>query len=262
MTSEQQSIYPITNERYSGKFWRAYPTLEFARTFTSAPLVLNEIFKAAVSMPIGFSKEKDNRMPMALLGIEADKNLYLSSEGAWYGRYLPAFFRGYPFCVLPDENGTQVLCMDENSGLLNEDGVGWPFFNSDGTPSERIEQTVKFFDELSSGHDQTKEICKTIQDLGLLIPWEISVVGSDGEQMTLDIMDRVDEDALNQLGSDDLHKLQSSGAMAVIYAHLISLQNLQLIERLIWLEGNRDKPDPDPGFSLTEESNRELNFDF
>lgn len=254
-----QTIFPVTYERYGQSNWTQFHSLAFAKPHTTAPIVISEIARAVIAFPFGFSREVNSRMPTALFGVEQANNLFISPEGAWYGRYLPAFFRAYPFCVLPDAEGNEILCFDESSGLLNSTGEGWAFYEGEETPSARIKETIEFLDELNKAHKLTREICDQIEALNLLIPWEISVINREGEKVVINALDRIDEEALRGLKAEELKELQSSGAIAIIYSHLFSLQNLELLERLIAFQNSTQKPDL--GFTLDDENSGELNFD-
>ena len=254
-----QTLFPVTYERYGQSNWTQFHSLAFAKSHTTAPIVISEIARAVIAFPFGFSRGENGRMPTALLGIEQANNLYISPEGAWYGRYLPAFFRAYPFCVLPDAEGNEVLCFDESSGLLNNSGEGWAFFEDEKTPSVRIKETIEFLDDLTKAHKLTKTLCEQIQDLDLLVPWELSVINKEGGKEIINILDRIDEEALRKLNADKLKELQDSGAIALVYSHLLSLQNMELLERLITFQHGEQKSDL--GFTLGDESSGELQFD-
>ena len=66
----------------------------FSRETNSIPLAAVEFFDTAREYPIAFTgKEGGAMFPIALLGVRQDENLFVSAEGKWEGRYIPAFVR-------------------------------------------------------------------------------------------------------------------------------------------------------------------------
>lgn len=127
----------ITRERYGLQYWLKHSSYTFAAGDALCPLVAQELPKAVLSLPIGFIVEGKQFMPVAVQGLAAGQNLLVTADGRWLAAYTPAPYRSYPFRMAPTEQGEQVLCIDEASGLLSE-SAGEPFFNEDGTPGKAV----------------------------------------------------------------------------------------------------------------------------
>ena len=70
-------------------------------------------------MPIAFVEQAGRFVPMAVMGLTPEHNLFVGPEGQWLGGYLPAAMRSYPFRLLRSEGSEQMtLCVDEDSGLV------------------------------------------------------------------------------------------------------------------------------------------------
>jgi hypothetical protein len=59
-------------------------------------------------------------VPVAVQGLAPGQNLFVAPDGRWLAAYTPAAYRGYPFQLAHAENGQQVLCFDEESGLITD----------------------------------------------------------------------------------------------------------------------------------------------
>ena len=88
-------IMPISRERHGTKRWKRHNGYKFAAANAVAPLVINELPRAALALPIGFIAQGDDYMPAAVLGLAPGQNLLVAPDGRWGGSYIPAFFRGY-----------------------------------------------------------------------------------------------------------------------------------------------------------------------
>src|SRR3954470_607103 len=95
-------------------------SFSYARATNCVPLACSEFSLAATQYPIVFSADKDDeRVPVALLGIRENENLFVSADGAWQAGYIPAFVRRYPFLLAArDEPRNFTICVDEAYAAL------------------------------------------------------------------------------------------------------------------------------------------------
>jgi hypothetical protein len=72
---------------------------KFAATLHAIYLTQAEIARAALDYPVVFARDNDGDIvPIALVGVETNKNLLCDSNGRWSGGYyIPAYVRRYPF---------------------------------------------------------------------------------------------------------------------------------------------------------------------
>jgi hypothetical protein len=88
----------------------------FAREVNSVPLMAAEFEPASSEYAIVFAGQDKDVMPVALLGVRDQENLYIDDKGTWNAKYVPAFVRRYPFVFSSDNSGqTFTLCVDEDS---------------------------------------------------------------------------------------------------------------------------------------------------
>jgi hypothetical protein len=222
------SVTPVTRDRHGGLRWRRPGNYAFAARRTLVPLVASELGSAAASFPIAFAQQGSMLLPVAVIGVEADVNLFIGPDGRWRGRYLPADLRGYPFRLLQAEDGRQVLCIEEDPACLSEASESQPFFTEEGKPCDALVEVLDFLGKLERSRRATAEGCKALHDSGCIQPWPITVHSGTGEQ-TLQGLFRVNERALNALSDEAFLAVRRTGGLAIAYAQLFSMQQLALL---------------------------------
>ena len=232
------SISPVSRERHAAKRWLRVQSYDFAKNDAIAPLVMVELPKAMHSFPIGFVKQVDGFLPAAVLSLEQGRNLYIGPDGKWIGGYVPASVRGYPFRIGETEDGGQLLCIDEESGLVTDGPEGEAFFDEDGSLSEEIKKVLDFLGQIYQNRAATLRLCQLLTDKKLIEPWTIRVRASDGEK-DLQGLFRVNEAALNGLDTETFDEVRRAGALPMIYCQLLSMQHMELLGRLVQAHAQR-----------------------
>ena len=227
-----QAVNSVQHARYS---WTAYSHYKFAADDAYAPLVVNEFNKASVMAPIAFSRVEGAYSPVLLMGLQPGVNLFVSVQGKWLGSYVPAFYRSHPFCMAKNQKGEALLSVHCDSEFLLDrivpGGPGKLLFMG-GEMTEDLREILTFLQRVESNRQATVEFCSRCDDLGLFIPWEVSVT-SENKKLPINGLHRIDEDRLRSITPGDAKDLLESGAMAAIYSHLGSLQ---LISQLVYLK--------------------------
>jgi len=225
-------IRPITKSEFAGRHWRRYTDYAFAANDAIVPLVMQELPKAQLTMPIGFAFKDEQAFPVAVQSLQPGTNMFVGRDGRWLGSYIPAAYRGYPFVLADTEDGKQVLCIDEESGLVS-DAQGEEFFTSTGEPSEALGNVLNFLQQVQRDRQRTLQICAVLQKHDLLQPWPIKVKLEEGaEEKNIEGLYRVDEKALNQLEYKAYREVSQAGALPLVYCQLLSMQHLQDLARL------------------------------
>jgi hypothetical protein len=223
---------PISKEQHKDAAWTPFTDYTHAMGDVLVPLMVTELTRAQQSLPIAFTRANGKVLPAAVLGVAQGKNLFVAPNGRWVEGYVPAHLRGYPFRLAHTEDGQQVLCFNEDAGLIGTEGTR--FFNDSSEPSEVLKQVLQFLQSIESARAPTERVCKAIDDAGLLTPWEIQVK-ADNEQKAMQGLLRVDEQALLALPAEQLKGLANAGALPTIYAQLMSMQNINKLQALIQL---------------------------
>jgi len=221
----------LSKKAHVGQRFKRHSNYSFASGDALAPLVQQELAKACMELPIAFVAIGDSFAPMAVQGFEPGKNLRVAPNGQWLGGYIPALYRGYPFGLFPDPAGKLALCYDADSGLINAT-EGEELFDAAGQPSQAVGNVLNFLNQLEQNRKLTQLLCHSLAEHKLLQPWPIKVQTAEGVEKTITGLLRVDEAALNQLGSSALQALQRSGALALAYMQLLSMQHVATIANL------------------------------
>lgn len=220
----------ISREQHAGKRWKRYTSYSFAAHDAVAPLVAQELPRACMHLPIGFLKTENGYQLVAVLGLQPGKNLWVSPDGRWLAGYVPAAYRGYPFALANTEDGQRVLCVREDSGLVNDD-EGELFFDEEGQPAKPIQDVLNFLQQVTANAQVTAQLCGVLEEHGLVSPWNVQVKSADGEKKVEGLF-RVDEAALNALPAEALAAVRDRGAMPLVYCQLLSMQHLHQLGRL------------------------------
>lgn len=198
----------------------------FAANTNSVILAGIEMAEAAKEYPIVFTKAGDKMIPVALMGLRNDENLFVDDEGKWDARYVPAFVRRYPFVLAQvSDAGDMAVCIDESySGLNSEDGE--KLFDDEGEYSTTLKHAIDFLGEYQRQYARTEAFVKRLEDLDLFVELTASVKLKSGQEFALAGLQVIDEKKLLQLDADKAMPLFSAGELAWVYAHLLSLGNM------------------------------------
>ncbi|WP_419253198.1 SapC family protein [Caulobacter sp. ErkDOM-YI] len=199
----------------------------FASTGTAVPLTVTEFAPAALSFPVIFAG--DDRVPLAVMGLNNGENLFVNADGSIdAGVYIPAYIRRYPFVLANDESQDRlIVCIDKGSSLLSEAGET-KLFDEKGEPTEYTQNCIKFCDDFEAERRRTDSFVQLLKDNDLFelktaIFTPTDEAGQPGQPQTVAEYYGVSEEKLNALPVEKLRELQTNGALAQIYAHLVSL---------------------------------------
>ena len=219
----------------------------FARSVNSVPLMAVEFPHAAPEYAIVFAGVKDEVMPAVILGVRANENLYLGS-GKWSAKYIPAFLRRYPFVFSTADDGkTFMLCVDEAYSGFNREGRGQRLFGEAGKPTPYVENVLKFLQEYQAQFNRTRAFCRKVKELGLLEPMQAQIAAASGERLSLGGFWAVNRAKLKALPGDKLAELAKTDELELLYLHVQSMRNFNLLrERLVLVEGSKaEAPEPE-----------------
>lgn len=230
------AIQIVTRERHLGKKWLTRRNNSFAATITTTPFAGAELAECVRRFPLAFMEQDGRHSVVALLGLLRGQNLFVAPDGRWLGPYMPAVLSGYPFRIARIKGGTLALCVDEDSGLVKELGMGeegFPFFDEEGQPHPETQKMAETLTATHRGILQMEKAAALLAELDLLAPWQLKVKVQEGEvERTIEGISRVNEAKLNALGGDELVKLRDGGALAVAYGQLLSMGNISILGTL------------------------------
>ncbi|MBD8905700.1 SapC family protein [Methylorubrum zatmanii] len=239
--SKQLLIYeravPVTRQRHGSWSVKAGTSFDFARGVNSVPLMVAEFPNAAAEYTIVFGGAADEIIPVALLGIRDNENLYVSETGAWSGTYVPAFLRRYPFVFSSDNaneaDATFTLCVDEEFAGCNDEGRGERLFDADGERTQYLQNVLGFLQAYQVQFQRTKLFVQRLQELDLLESMQAQFTLRTGQRSTLSGFSVINRDRLKALSPEKLAELMRADELELIYQHLASLRNLTPIAERI-----------------------------
>jgi hypothetical protein len=221
-----ETAVPVSHARHGNWSLGVGTTYAFCRKVNSVPLMATEFASAALEYAIVFGGTGDVVMPVTVLGVRTDENLYVTMEGVWQAKYIPAFVRRYPFVFSSrDEGKTFTLCIDEAFPGFNQGGRGERLFGDDGKPTPYVENVLKFLQQYQLEFHRTQAFCKKLKDLNLLEPMQAQINLGSGKRMALRGFSVVDRARLKTLSANILAELVQSDELELIYAHFASMRN-------------------------------------
>ena len=232
-----KSLVPVNKARHEGKKIKQVQGFGFAADFHIASIMVHEFARASSLYPVVFleDKEQDSFRPVVLMGMDAGENLFVGADGKWQASYVPAIIRRYPFALASaGEEGKYTVCIDEGSELISET-EGVPLFNEQGEPAEALENVKRYLGELQQMDAFTNEFCKYMVAHNMLTPLNMRVQQAD-QVKNINGCYVINEERLNGLSVDGFMELRDKRYLPAVYAHLLSLAQ---IERLMTLKEDR-----------------------
>ena len=230
-----ETAVPVSPARHADVSVEVGSTYAFSAGINAVPLTALEFVPASAEYAIVFTRAGESVMPAVVLGVRGDENLYLSSDGQWKAKYIPAFVRRYPFVFSTSTDGKRLtLCIDEAYPGVNREGRGQKLFGENRKPSAYVERVLKFLEEYQAHFMRTQAFCKRIEELGLLEPMQAQVVTPKGEKLSLSGFSAVNRDKLRALDGVALASLAKTDELELLYLHLSSMRNFNDVkDRLI-----------------------------
>ncbi len=204
----------------------------FAAKTNSVALTGVEFTEACKEYPIVFAQVGERKVPVTLLGLRDDENLYVNAEGKWDDCYIPAFVRRYPFVLAESEDDQFVVCIDESSNAFNAKD-GQPLFDNDGVNTPFLDGALNFLNAYQAQMKRTEGFVKQLEALGMFTEMSAKTELADGRKFLFNGLYVIDEQKLLTLKEKKAAELIKSGEAGWIYAHLISLSNMsRLVDRI------------------------------
>jgi len=166
-----------------------------------------------------------------LMGLHEGTNTFFDEKGTIRDSniYLPAYLRRYPFMLarLREDSDELSLCFDPTSGAVGEFEDGEPLFDGD-QPSDATKAVLQFCEQFETAGQRTAAFIQELKTSDLLMDGEVAIQPEGAPQPFVYRGFRmVDEEKLRELRGDELRKMNQSGLLALIYAHLFSLSQIR-----------------------------------
>jgi len=225
---------PVLLDRAAHRNRRIRPggSFAFARRTNALYLAAAEFAEACKDYAIVFTRGSEGVTPAAMLGLRSRENLFITPEGDWDGRYIPAIVRRYPFVLAALPGQQLAVCIDEACEGLNEQ-EGEPLFDAQGQDTPFLRNALDFLAACQREHLRTEAFCRRLDEAGLLTAMNARADLVDGRSFSVEGLLVVDEKKLLALPDASALALFRSGELNLVAMHLLSLSNLQrLVDRL------------------------------
>jgi hypothetical protein len=225
------NVAPVNRSTHRKVSVRQTSSFAFARDVNSVPIVDAEFARVCVEMPIVFARTETGLVSLALLGTQKDRNAFVDADNHWSGRYVPAFFRRYPFIFAVQPNSDQMtLCIDEAYEGLNSEDRGERMFDGEGKETSYLRNVLRFVEEYQATFARTQAFCDRLDAAGLLEEARIDYTLADGKAGRVTGFLRISGQKFRALDDADVLTMFRSGDLDMIQMHILSMQQ---VERLV-----------------------------
>ena len=230
-----KQIVPLTYEKHGGLRLTDQTDFSGHREENFVPVVFQEFSAMATEFPLVFvrNKKTGDFMPSALMGLDQATNLYCQTS-AWQPNFIPTSFTLEPFAVTQLGLGVEdsEIALDEHSPLLSET-TGEKLYLEDGEATEYLKAKKENVVKITEQSLQAIEICRYLAEKKLLVSRTLNLQYSEeSRKYEIEGIFVVDEQIINKLPDEEFRELRDRGLLAMIYAHLISLQQIHRLSRL------------------------------
>ncbi len=193
----------------------------FAAGAHSIPLGLGEFEIASRHYPILFTAGA-NPVPVALVGLGEQGNLFVNSDGTWRAdSYVPAYCRAFPFVFVEDAAaGTTYVGMEEAAACLGTE-AGQPLFE-DEAPTQALNDAIGFCATLRDSLRAAGTLASALQAAGLLQDEEATVNFTAGGGTRVRGFKVLKPGALEAVSDETFLDWRHRGWLPAIYAHLLA----------------------------------------
>lgn len=220
-------LVPLNSNDHAKWKTRAINDASFFSKQHAIPLTVEEFPQAQRHFPIVFSSS-DDPVPLALMGLNDGVNVHVGADGKMRQPiYVPAYIRRYPFMLAklrPDAEELS-LCFDPTSDAVGDFKKEGEALFDGKDPSENTKSILNFCEQFENAVRNTTAFMQEIKKYDILMDGELKIEHPNLEKPFLyQGFKMVNEEKLRELRGDELRKLNQNGMLALIHAHLFSLQ--------------------------------------
>ena len=240
------ALEPLSSQTHAKYRIRSTDTAPFLVGTHAVPVTVDEFPLLQRHMPIVFTIG-DDPIPIALMGLNEGVNVFIGEDGKLLEQiYVPAYIRRYPYMLarLRPDADEMSLCFDPTSDRVGEFDDGEPLFEN-GEPSEVTKNILGFNETFEQAGVRTAAFMKELGELGLLMDGEMSIQPEGAAQPFIYRgFQMIDEKKLTDVRGDQLRKMNQSGMLPLLYAHLFSLSLMRDIFGRQAQQGKMPQPQP------------------
>jgi hypothetical protein len=199
----------------------------------AVPITADEFVQAQRHFPIVFSAGEGS-VPLVLMGLNEGVNTFFDESGQLIDdAYVPAYARRYPYMLarLTPDAEELSLCFDPTSGALGESDEGQPLFDAEGKPAEPVQGALDFCEKFEQAGARTQAFVAELEKAGLLMDGEVAITPNDTPETPYIYrgFKMVNEEKLREIDAETAKAWTNNGIMALIFAHLFSMDIMRVI---------------------------------
>lgn len=227
-----KDLMPLNSRDHASWKSRSTDKAPWLASIHAIPLTVEEFPSAQRFTPIVFSAD-ESPVPLALMGLNEGVNVFTDENGQLTGNvYVPAYARRYPFMLakLTPDTEELSLCFDPSSDLIGEFEDGDPLFE-EGQPTQATNNALEFCKNFEEAGMRTQALIEELAKHELLIDGEFSIQRPDmpDQPFVYRGFKMVDQEKLREMRGDVLRQWTQSGLLAIVFAHLFSLDLIREI---------------------------------
>jgi hypothetical protein len=243
------AIEPLNSTQHAKMKVRGLSSMAQAGRTHAIPVTVDEFTLVQRNYPIVFAVG-ENPVPIALMGLNEGVNVFLDDSGRAIDTniYIPAYVRRYPFLLarLKPDSDELSLCFDPTAEAVGNFEEGEALFDGD-QPSEATKAILQFCEQFEAAGQRTAAFVEDLTKADLLMDGEVAIQPEGFEQPFVYRGFRmVDEEKLRDLRGDELRRMNQSGLLALIHAHLFSLSEMRTIFARQMQQGKAPQQAPQP----------------
>ena len=224
------AIEPLNSTQHAKMKVRGLLSMAQVGRTHAIPVTVDEFTLVQRHYPIVFAVG-ENPVPIALMGLNEGVNVFIDDDGRAHDGsiYIPAYVRRYPFLLArqrPDSDELS-LCFHPTANAVGDFDEGEALFDGD-QPSEATKAILQFCEQFEAAGQRTAAFVEDLTKADLLMDGEVAIQPEGFEQPFVYRGFRmVDEEKLRNLRGDELRRMNQSGILPLIYAHLFSLSEMR-----------------------------------
>ncbi len=221
-----RGLEPLSRQVHGELKARRIATIPGVNQAHAIPVTVDEFMLAGRFFPIIFSAG-DQPVPLALMGLHEAENTFFDAECKLTDSniYVPAYLRRYPFMLarLTETTDQLSLCFDPTAGAIGDFEDGEALFDGEN-PSAATNEILAFCEQFEQAGQRTGAFMAELKGMGLLMDGEVAIQPENSEQPFIYRgFQMIDEAKFRDLRGDELRKMNQSGTLALVMAHLFSL---------------------------------------
>ncbi len=245
-----QHLTPLNKKTHKEFKVKPLENLNFAKGLHYLPVLATEAVKVSRDFPVVFTfnetenkneseaeNEAENKTAIsaniiALVSLGSD-NLAINEDGKWICEYVPTHLRKFPFALASsDESAAEkIILLDEGADLISKT-EGSPLFNEEGEATETLDHAIEFLKSFDEQAIITQNVANVIAKSEILVEQEITIDVEGETKVLVNGFKVVDREKFNQLDDETLADWTRKGIVALIEAHLVSLDNISKLFNL------------------------------